>query len=172
MATKHPLTKVGSECLASLWNPTFTSEVVVGNVKLGKSRWNVGENSPHSVKIHQHLQSPTQFTRHRLDPPTLTATSIFRLPLPLHPFSGLFSRTTWESRYQKGNTKRWCGLGWQWHQLDHMQTMCTLLQTDNHTNTSSLNLYRPDALPDAQPTVSKHWRQTSTFRLKWKISLQ
>ena len=28
-----------------------------------------------------------------------------------------------------------------------------------YTNTSSLNLYRPDALPDAQPTVSKHWRQ-------------
>jgi len=27
----------------------------------------------------------------------------------------------------------------QWHQLDHMQTICTSLQTDNHTNTSSLN---------------------------------
>jgi len=47
----------------------------------------------------------------------------------------------------------------QWYQLDHMQTICTLLQTDNHTNTSSLNFYRPDALPDAQPTVSKHRRQ-------------
>jgi len=43
-----------------------------------------------------------------------------------------------------------------WHQLDRMQTICTSLQTDNHTNTSSLNFYRPDALPDAQPTVSKH----------------
>jgi len=30
------------------------------------------------------------------------------------------------------------------------------LETDNHTNTSSLNFYRLDALPDAQPTVSKH----------------
>ena len=29
----------------------------------------------------------------------------------------------------------------------------------NHTNTSSVNLYRPAAFPDAQPTVSKHWRQ-------------
>jgi len=38
----------------------------------------------------------------------------------------------------------------QWHQLDHMQTICTSLQTDNHTNTSSLNFYRPDALSDAQ----------------------
>ena len=47
----------------------------------------------------------------------------------------------------------------QWHQLDHMQTICTLLQTDNHTNTSALNFYRPDALPDTQPTESKNWRQ-------------
>jgi len=28
--------------------------------------------------------------------------------------------------------------------------------TDNHTITSSLNFYRLDAFPDAQPTVSKH----------------
>jgi len=41
----------------------------------------------------------------------------------------------------------------QWHQLDHMQTISTSLQTDNHNNTPSLNFYRPDALPDAQPTV-------------------
>jgi len=26
----------------------------------------------------------------------------------------------------------------QWYQLDHVLTICTLLQTDNHTNTSSL----------------------------------
>jgi len=30
-------------------------------------------------------------------------------------------------------------IGWQWHQLDHMQIICTLLQTDNHVSTSSLN---------------------------------
>ena len=28
------------------------------------------------------------------------------------------------------------------------------LTPDNHTNTSSVNFYRPDALPDAQPTES------------------
>ena len=44
---------------------------------------------------------------------------------------------------------------WQWHQLGHMQ-VCTLLQTDNHASTPPL---RPDALPAAQPTASKHWRQ-------------
>jgi len=40
-----------------------------------------------------------------------------------------------------------------------MQTICTSLQIDNHTNTSSLNFYRLNALSDAQPMVSKHWRQ-------------
>jgi len=27
-------------------------------------------------------------------------------------------------------------MGWQWHQLDHMQIICTLLQTDNRASTS------------------------------------
>ena len=48
---------------------------------------------------------------------------------------------------------------WQWHQLGHMQ-VCTSLQTDNHASTPPLSFfYRPDALPAAQPTASKHWRQ-------------
>jgi len=52
-------------------------------------------------------------------------------------------------------------LGWQWHQLDHMQTVCTSLQTDNHTNTSSLGFFagRMLFLTPSQPTVSKHCRQ-------------
>jgi len=45
-------------------------------------------------------------------------------------------------------------LGWQWHQLDHMQTICTSLQTDNHTNIIT-HFYRSATLPGAQPTVSK-----------------
>jgi len=48
------------------------------------------------------------------------------------------------------------GWQWQWHQLGHMQIICISLQTDNHVRKSSLNFYRPDALPDAQPTASKH----------------
>jgi len=81
----------------------------------------------------------------------------------LHLLNGLFSRTTCVSQYQEGknslnlNEARCDGVfEWQWHQLDHMQTICTSFQKGNHTNTSSLNVYRPDALPDAQPTVSKH----------------
>jgi len=119
------------------------------------------------------------------------------LLLLLHPFNGLFSRTILVSRYQKGKTsldlneaRDDVALGWQWHQLDHMQIICTslqtacftflvlahpgspgkravkrvcvLLQTDNHTNTPSLNFYRLHALPDAQPTVSKHWRHQNS----------
>jgi len=89
--------------------------------------------------------------------------SLKMLLLLLHPFNGFCSTSAWVSWYQKGQTSldvneaRDDGVsGWQWHQLDHMQTICTSLQTDNHTNTSSVNFYRPDALPAAQPTASKH----------------
>ena len=33
------------------------------------------------------------------------------------------------------------GCMYVWYQLDHMKTVCTSLQTDNHVNTSSLNFY-------------------------------
>ena len=60
-----------------------------------------------------------------------------------HTFNDLSSRTTWVSRHQKGKPF-WILLkqetmGWQWHQLDHMQINCATLQTDNHANTPSLN---------------------------------
>ena len=37
-------------------------------------------------------------------------------------------------------------MGWQWHQLDHMQIMCTSLQTDSHASTSLLNFFRDQML--------------------------
>jgi len=40
-----------------------------------------------------------------------------------------------------------------------MHVICISLQTDNHASTLLLNFYRPDTLPDAQPTVSKCWRR-------------
>ena len=71
-----------------------------------------------------------------------------------------YSRTTSVGRHQKGKPF-WILLeqemmGWQWHQLDHMQIICTLLQTGKHASTLPLSVYRPDALPAAQPTASKH----------------
>jgi len=63
-----------------------------------------------------------------------------------HPFNGSFSGTTQVSRYQKGTTSldftEARGSEWQWHHLGHMQ-VC-------------ISFYRPDALPAAQPTASKH----------------
>ena len=47
---------------------------------------------------------------------------------------------------------------WQWHQLGYMQ-VCTSLQADNMPALQHSVFCRPDALPAAQPTVSKHWRQ-------------
>jgi len=43
-------------------------------------------------------------------------------------------------------------MGWQWHQLDHIQIICISLQTDNDTSISSVNFYRPD---NVQPSVPK-----------------
>ena len=78
-----------------------------------------------------------------------------------HTFNGHFSGTTQVSRYQKGKTNleftEARDSEWQWHQLGHMQ-VCTSNQTDNQACTPPLSFYRPDALPAAQPTASKHWK--------------
>jgi len=75
------------------------------------------------------------------------------LLLLLHTFNGLFSRTTWASWHQKGKPF-WILLeqemmGWQWHQLDHTQIICTLLKTDNYASNPPLSFYKPYALPAA-----------------------
>ena len=79
-----------------------------------------------------------------------------------HTLNSPLSGTTLVSRHQKGKTNLDFNEArdseWQWHQLGHMQ-VCTSLQTDNHTSTEPLSFYRLDALPAAQPTASKHWRQ-------------
>ena len=75
--------------------------------------------------------------------------------------TALFSETTQVIRYQKGQTNvdfiDARDSEWQWHQLGHTQDLvCTSLQRDNHASNPLLSFYRPDALPDAQSTVSKH----------------
>ena len=70
---------------------------------------------------------------------------------PWTPLGSTISRTTWVSWHQKGKPF-WILMeremtGWQWHQLDHMQIICT--------STSPLSFYRPDALPSTQATTSK-----------------
>jgi len=76
----------------------------------------------------------------------------------LQPFNGLFSRTTWVSRYQKGKTNldfTWArDSEWQGHQqLGHIQ-VCTSLQTDNHASTPPLCFFLQAGCPSCRPTNS------------------
>jgi len=41
-------------------------------------------------------------------------------------------------------------IGWQWYQLDHMQTICTSFQTDNNANTSPVFTVQMPFLPPNQ----------------------
>ena len=82
------------------------------------------------------------------------------IPAPLPQYSHTHTRlTTRVSRYQKGKTNldftEARDSEWQWHQLGHMK-VCTSLHTDNHASIPPLSFYKPDALPAAQPTASKH----------------
>jgi len=84
--------------------------------------------------------------------------------IALHPFNGLFSRTTWVSRHQKGRTildfNEAEMMGWQWA----WGISCTICkscaprprQIITPAPHHSVLFYRKDALPDAQLTVSKH----------------
>jgi len=74
-------------------------------------------------------------------------------------FTGRHTHTRLMSRYQKGKTNLdFTGArdsGWQWNLLGRMQ-VCTRQITTPAPHHSVF--YRLDALPAAQPTVSKHWQ--------------
>jgi len=59
---------------------------------------------------------------------------------------------------------------WQWHQLDHMQIICTSLKTDNHTSTTS-----PFYSVRAALKACTHMTYNKTFYLvvikEWKHSI-
>ena len=92
-----------------------------------------------------------------------SAPMLSKLQQQVQPFNGLFSRTTWVSRYQKGKTNLdFTGARdseWQWHHLGHIIQVCTSLQTDNHASTPPLCFFTgrmPFLPPKPQPTASKH----------------
>ena len=76
-----------------------------------------------------------------------------------HPFNVPLSGTTRVSRYEKGKTSldftEARDSEWQWHQLGHMQVCNSSTQITTPSSHHSV-FYRPDALPVAQPTESKH----------------
>ena len=45
--------------------------------------------------------------------------------------------------------------GWQWHQVDHMQIIRTVLQSDNHSSTLSLNYLQ---------AICSFWRPTNSVK--------
>jgi len=81
----------------------------------------------------------------------------------LHQFNGLFSRTPWVSRYQKGKTSldlnearddgvlRCSGISWTICKQPAPHSRQITTPTPHHSI-----FYRPDSLPNAQPTVSKY----------------
>ena len=81
----------------------------------------------------------------------------------LQSFYDPFSGTTWVSRYQKDKPfwillkqRWWGGIGISW-------TVCKLFALCSRQITMPAphhsDFYGLDALPDTQPTASKHWRQ-------------
>ena len=79
--------------------------------------------------------------------------------LHTHPFNGPFSRTTRVSRYQKGKTdldllkhETVSGSGISWAICKSAPSSREITMPAPHHSV----FYRPDALPAAQPTVSKH----------------
>jgi len=79
----------------------------------------------------------------------------------LHPFDGLFSRTTQVSRHQRGRTildfTEATDNGVAIASAGPYANYLHLAQTGNHASTSPLSFYRVDVLPATEPTVSKHW---------------
>jgi len=68
-------------------------------------------------------------------------------------FNSLFSRTTRLSQHQKGKPFSLLMKMMVWHQQDHMQIICTLLQTDNHATTSPLDFLQARC-PSCRPSNS------------------
>jgi len=114
------------------------------------------------TQINKFPSMPQEMRNRKTDNETWHKTSLL---LRQHLFNSLFSRTTWVSRHQKGKPF-WILLeqqmmGWQWHQLDCMQIICTSLQTDNHASTKPSSFFTdqmPFLLPNQQrqSTESRH----------------
>jgi len=54
-------------------------------------------------------------------------------------------------------------MGWEWHQLDRMQIICILLQTDNHANISSLSFVQARCSSWCPANSIKPLKALSTF---------
>jgi len=86
---------------------------------------------------------------------------------PTHTFNDPLSRTTWVSQYQKGinqsgillKQETVSGSGISWAMCKSAPRYRQITMPAPHHSV----FYRPDALPAAEPTVSKHWRQKTMY---------
>jgi len=67
-------------------------------------------------------------------------------------------------------------MGWQWHQLDHMQIICTSLQTDRQPRQDLVSelcklFYGLDALPDTQQIVSEYRKHQGNAYVKLRTHI-
>ena len=56
-------------------------------------------------------------------------------------------------------------MGWQWHQLNHMQAICTSLQKITTPAPQQSDFYGPDALPNQQRQSTEYPQKTCTNSL-------
>jgi len=56
-------------------------------------------------------------------------------------------------------------MGWQWHQLDHKQIICTSLQRDNHVSISSLSFFT-GWMPFLSPNQQRQSTEDKPDKLK------
>jgi len=57
-------------------------------------------------------------------------------------------------------------MGWQWYQVDHMQIICTSVQTEKHASTSSLN-FLIDRMLFLTPNQQRHSTEDNWTSLRW-----
>jgi len=60
-------------------------------------------------------------------------------------------------------------MGWQWHQLDHMQIICTSLQIGNRAITSSRQM--PFLTPNSVKALKAHSGKNSASRIHLAVTV-
>ena len=123
--------------------------------------WDICKSAPRSRQITTPAPHYSSFFTGRMPflSPNQQCQSSEGNPIHTHPFNGPFSRTTRVGQYQKGKNQSWIllkqvpvsgsGISWAYASL-HLAPDRITTPAPHYSF-----FYRPDALPVAQPTVSK-----------------
>ena len=141
-------------CLVTLWSTK------AGWQSQTHWRWTLANTRALRSTCHKSRLHLSNSPSNKYVSPTLLY--LHKVPLEhTHPFNGPLSGTTQVGQYQKGKTNldftEARDSEWQWHQLAICKSAPCSGQITMPAPHRSV-FYRPDALPAAQPTASKHWR--------------